>query len=104
MSIRVGTSWRGRRPGTRHWVSGPLWLMVFFWLPGLALEILIYGLLWSVVLMVWLGAETAVLLWSAIYIAAQLIDRQHLDWARADFHQLPAFWLWEFTIPRREDP
>ncbi len=71
--IRYGTSWRGRRPGVRHWVSvpvGPLGCALLvpaamFWLAA-----------WGVIAMAWIAAEAAAFTVSGGIVLAQLIERQ----------------------------
>jgi len=73
VSVRYGTSWRGRRPGSRHWISvpvGPLGCALFpvallFWLG-----------FWGVVGMIWICAEIAVAAASAALVLCQLAERQ----------------------------
>jgi hypothetical protein len=96
--FRYGTSWRGRRPGTRHWVSGPLWLWGLGWL-----LLLPFKVLWLMVLAeVWLAAEAVVLLSSGLLIGCDLGQHKKLDWKRAHWQRL-GFWLWSVLVPEKEE-
>lgn len=74
MSVRVGESWQARN-GHRRWVSMPLHDLLLglgvwavFVLPLLVLW-------WLLLAEVWLAAECAVLLFTAVLVAAVLVTR-----------------------------
>lgn len=69
MSIRMGSSWPGRKPGTRHWVSyTPGWLGLWWLGKGLATPF--YLMAWLIVISlagsVWVCAEMCVIIASLI--------------------------------------
>ena len=76
MSIRYGTSWPGRRPGTRHWVPAPL---MPFGILGLTLFPFILGAwaaFWLLAAELWLRAEFWIAAVSGAVALCQLAERQ----------------------------
>ena len=95
--IRVGTSWRGQRPGQRYWVSMPLsslmlgWAAIaFFWLCA-----------WPFILAFWLLAEVLVLLASLADIAILAAQHKRMRWRETVFVRL-RFGLWALVVPWSE--
>jgi hypothetical protein len=58
MSVRVGTSWRGRQPGRRYWVSMPLH------------DLVALGILGS---WIWPFLLTALLTWWCVWLDVELV-------------------------------
>lgn len=100
MSARItsGTSWRGRRPGVRHWFSVSYYL--HWW------ELGVGGFIWMCILTpfalaalgVWLGLETLVILASGLLIVLQLAQGLHLDWRHAHWQRM-GLGLWSLLVP-----
>lgn len=84
MSIRVretyGTSWRGTRPGTRHWRSTSVSYGLGTWFLGHGLWTLFalpFALLWWLLLAeLWLCAEAVLLVVSGVLTGYALARRQ----------------------------
>jgi hypothetical protein len=71
MSIRVGESWRGRN-GHRYWVSMGLGDVLALGLLSAMFILPLWLLWWAVVIEVWLAAESAVLMVTAVMVIAAL--------------------------------
>jgi hypothetical protein len=102
MSARItsGTSWPGRRPGTRHWFSVSYYLHL--WELGLG------GAIWFAVLAVpvlalaslWVALEALVLIASAVLIALNAARRVPLAWELMHWQRL-GLGLWSVLVPER---
>jgi hypothetical protein len=66
--MRFGSSWPGRAPGTRHWVSYRVPFVL--WGPG---ALLYYVFIWPLLMMLWLCAWVIVIeIWLLLWVAGQI--------------------------------
>jgi hypothetical protein len=100
MSVRLtsGTSWRGNRPGTRHWFSISYYL--HFWELGIGGITLAAPVLLGLMILgeLWLGAEALVIIASGILIIVNLCLGKRLGWRFTHWQRLP-FALWAVVVP-----